>query len=187
MSPVIIYNKALAVKQSVTSTLISPPFSVAFMGFTLRSPPAMPTTLSMDLHCSKGIPIFFTYLIIGIPLFLGVGLIHGLRKMAETVGLAGSVTRGFLFAAVCTLPMLVGYAVVFDLNSEITSTQIFTGAIVAGFIEELFYRGVFFGQIYRYTRIGFIPSILLGALVFAIGHLYQSQDLSTLIGIFITS
>lgn len=130
---------------------------------------------------------FLTYLIIGIPLFIGVSLIHGLHKMAETVGLAGSVSRGFLFATVCTLPMLIGYALVFDFNSDITFTQIFTGAVVAGFIEELFYRGVLFGQIYRYTRLGFIPAIVLGALVFAMGHLYQSQDPSTLIGIFITT
>lgn len=134
-----------------------------------------------------GISHLLTYLIIGIPLFMGVGLIHGLRKITECVGLTGSIPRGFRFALVCTLPMFIGYALVFDFNSDITFTQIFTGAIVAGFIEELFYRGVLFGQIYRYTKIGFIPSILLGALVFAMGHLYQSQELSTLIGIFITT
>ncbi len=136
---------------------------------------------------SIGISHFLTYLIIGIPLFVGVGLIHGLRKIPESVGLAGSISRGFLFALVCTLPMLIGYALIFDFNSDITFLQIFTGAIVAGFIEELFYRGVLFGQIYRYTKIGFIPSIVLGALVFAMGHLYQSQDPATLMGVFITT
>ena len=134
-----------------------------------------------------GISHFLTYAIIGIPLLIGVGLIHGFRRVSESVGLAGSIPKGFLFALICTLPMLIGYASVFDFNSDITFTQIFTGAVVAGFIEELFYRGVLFGQIYRYTRIGFIPSIVLGALVFAMGHLYQSQDLSTLVGIFITT
>ena len=134
-----------------------------------------------------GISHILTYAIIGIPLLIGVGLLHGFQRVSESVGLAGSIPRGFLFALICTLPMLIGYALVFEFNSDITFTQIFTGAVVAGFIEELFYRGVLFGQIYRYTRIGFIPSIVLGALVFAMGHLYQSQDLTTLVGIFITT
>ena len=51
----------------------------------------------------------------------------------------------------------------------------------------LFFRGILFGQIYRFTNIGFILSIVFGALVFALGHLYQSQDFTTLVGIFLTT
>ena len=62
-----------------------------------------------------------------------------------------------------------------------------TGVIFAAFFEELYFRGVFFGQLFRYAKIGFIPSILLCALLFASGHLWQSSDLSVLVGIFATT
>jgi membrane protease YdiL (CAAX protease family) len=130
---------------------------------------------------------FLTYLLLGLPLLLGVGLMHGFRAYWEKVGLNRSVLKGFLFALLCTLPMLIGYALVFDFNSEITARQIIAGALVAAFIEELFYRGILFGQLFRFTRLGFIPSVLFGALIFASAHLYQSQDFSTLIGIFLTT
>ena len=59
------------------------------------------------------------------------------------------------------------------------------GTIVAGFVEEMFYRGFLFGQFYKYTKLGFILSIFIGAIIFAVGHLYQSQDTIELIGIFL--
>ncbi len=134
-----------------------------------------------------GICHLITYLIIGIPLFVGVGLIHNFKGFLEAVGLNKNIGVALTFSLICTLPMLIGYAILFDFNSEITITKILIGAIIAGFIEELYFRGILFGQIFRYTKIGFIPSIIFGALIFAFGHLYQSQDLSTLIGIFVTT
>ena len=83
--------------------------------------------------------------------------------------------------------MLIGYFIIFDYDSSKTWHDVLRGAIIAAFIEELFFRGIFFGQIYRFTEIGFIPSILYGAIIFASFHLYQSQDFLTLIGIFIAT
>ena len=134
-----------------------------------------------------GVSYLIKCLVIGIPLFIGVGFIHNFNIFFEALGLFKSIWKVLLFSFICTLPMLVGYLLLFDFNSEITITSIFTGAIIAAFIEELFFRGILFGQLFRYTKIGFIPSILFGALIFAIGHLYQSQELSVLVGIFFTT
>ncbi|MGB1205032.1 MAG: lysostaphin resistance A-like protein [Chitinophagales bacterium] len=142
--------------------------------------------LTQFIH-NIGIAHFITYVIIGIPLFVGVGLIHDLKNFPEALGLNKPFLKALLFALICTLPMLIGYASFFDFNTEITLTKIFAGAIVAAFVEELFFRGILFGQIYRFTNIGFILSIVFGALIFALGHLYQSQDIATLIGIFMTT
>lgn len=128
-----------------------------------------------------------TLLITGLPLFIGVLVINKPRLFFKSLGINKSITKGAFFSLICTLPMLIGYSIVFDFNSDITWSEIFRGAIIAAFIEELYFRGILFGQIYRFTKLGFIPSILYGAIIFASFHLYQSQDLLTLIGIFTTT
>lgn len=134
-----------------------------------------------------GISHLLTYLVVGSPLIIGVGLIHNFKKIPEAVGLNKSAGSALIFALICTLPMLIGYALLFDFDSGLTFNKILLGAVIASFVEELFFRGILFGQIYRYTKIGFILSIVFGALVFASAHLYQSQEISTLIGIFLTT
>lgn len=135
----------------------------------------------------RGISHIFAYLIFGFPLFLGVILMHGARKTAAALGLDNSIWKGFGFALICTLPMLFGYFLVFDFNREITINQILINVFAAAFFEELYFRGFLFGQVYRYTKFGFIPALILGALLFAFIHLYQSQELTTLIGVFLTT
>ncbi len=134
-----------------------------------------------------GISHILTYLISGIPLFLGAIFIHKLRGFIGSFGLNRSISEGAIFSLICTLPMLVGYAAVFNFNQTITVNKVLISAIAAGFFEELFFRGFLFGQIYRYTKIGFFPSVVIGALLFASMHLYQSDELLTLIGIFLTT
>lgn len=131
-----------------------------------------------------GVSHLFAYFIFGIPLYTGTLLLHRFRGFAGALGLNRPFLPGILAPLLFTLPMFIGFAVVFQFNSEITLNRMLITVIAAAFFEELFFRGFLFGQIYRYTRIGFIPAILLGALVFAAGHLYQSRDVPTLIGIF---
>lgn len=135
----------------------------------------------------SGAAHIITYLISGIPIYLGVILIHSTREFFSGLGLNKSFAKGICFPLIFTLPMFIGYAVVFNFNTEITLNDVLIKVIAAGFFEELFFRGFLFGQVYRYTKFGFIPSVLLGSLLFGFVHLYQSQDLLTLIGIFITT
>ena len=128
-----------------------------------------------------------TQLIIGLPLFIGVLIINQPKLFFESLGLNKSIIKGILFSFTATLPMLIGYFIVFSFNYEVTWGQLFRGAIIAALIEELFFRGILFGQVYRFTKLGFIPSILYGAIIFASFHLYQSNDFLTLIGIFATT
>lgn len=139
--------------------------------------------LNSIIH-SNELSYLLTLLIIGLPLFIGVLVINKPKLFFESLGLNKSIAKGSLFSLICTSPMLIGYAIVFDFNSEITWNEIFRFAIIAAFIEELYFRGILFGQIYRFTKTGFIPSILYGAIIFASFHLYQSQDVLTLAGIF---
>jgi len=83
--------------------------------------------------------------------------------------------------------MFIGGHIFYKFNQEIIISKLIAGTIFAGFFEELYFRGFLFGQIFRNTKLGFLPSIIIGALVFAAAHLYQSRDISTMTGIFITT
>jgi len=128
-----------------------------------------------------------TYLILGIPLFMASLLMHEPSTFFYSIGLHQHLKKVLFAAFIFTAPMLIGYAIFFDFNTSISTEQIIIGAVCAAFFEELYFRGFLFGHIYRFTNIGFIPSILIGAMLFASVHLYQSQDLTTLIGIFLTT
>lgn len=134
-----------------------------------------------------GISHIIAYTIFGIPIILGSILIHNVKGFIGSLGLDKSITKGILFSLICTAPMLAGFAVVFDFNSEITINDILIKVIAAAFFEELYFRGFLFGQLFKYTRLGFLPSVIIGALLFAVIHLYQSTDLMTLVGIFLTT
>ena len=134
-----------------------------------------------------GVSHNLTYLISGIPLFIGVRLIHKRPYLFESLGFRGSFTKAFFFALMCTLPMVIGYAIVFDFNEKVGVNSILISAVAAAFFEEVFFRGFLFGQLFRFTRLGFFPSVILGSLLFGIIHLYQSRDLITAIGIFSTT
>src|SRR5690606_4330694 len=82
------------------------------------------------------------------------------------------------------LPMFVGGLLFFKFNQEINIEHLIAGTLVAGFMEELYFSGFLFGLLFRKTNLGFIPSIIFGALLFAFAHLYQSQDITELIGMF---
>jgi len=130
---------------------------------------------------------FLAYIIVGLPLIIGLFLIHKPKDIISSIGLNKGFVKGLFFAFLCTLPMLIGYSVLFKFNLKITFNNIFIGVFFAAFFEELYFRGVLFGQLFRFAKIGFIPSILLCAVLFALVHLWQSTDFSVLFGIFVTT
>jgi len=140
-----------------------------------------------DVIHIKIIAYLFSYIIVGSPLLIGLFFSHKPKEIFYCIGLNNGFLKGFLFAFLFSLPMLIGYSIVFKFNASITFNEIISGAVIAAFFEELYFRGLFFGQLFRFTNIGFIPPILLCALIFASGHLWQSTESFTLAGIFITT
>ncbi|MCG8525275.1 MAG: CPBP family intramembrane metalloprotease [Opitutales bacterium] len=126
------------------------------------------------------------YLIVGIPIFIGF---YGLKRFAKTgeTGLWKDPFPAVLFALIATLPMFVGYSFSFEFSDDLKIWRIVHGVLCAAFFEELYFRSFLFGMLYRNTKLGFIPGIVLGSLVFASGHLYQSQDPATLIRVFMVT
>ncbi|KFE97530.1 hypothetical protein IX39_19835 [Chryseobacterium formosense] len=134
---------------------------------------------------SKAAGHILAYIITLIPLFATVHLLKKDNKtIFELLGLVGSPSIGIAFASTATLPMLLGYAVKFTMNTHLSLNTIIINTISSAFFEEIIYRAFLFGMLYRLTRLGFLPSVFLGSLLFGAAHLYQAQNLSQIIEVF---
>ena len=115
---------------------------------------------------------------------LSLFLFHAPKNILSSMGIQKGFFKGLGFAFFCTLPMLIGYASVGELNEEFSFRNIYYMVLLAPLAEELFYRGFLFGQLYRFGGWGFIPAGLFSALIFGGMHLYQANDLGSAIGVF---
>ncbi|MEM9983392.1 MAG: CPBP family intramembrane glutamic endopeptidase, partial [Bacteroidota bacterium] len=138
-----------------------------------------------DLTNQLGISHIITYTISGIPLYIGTFLLGRKTAFFDNLGLNKSLVKGFLLALLCTLPMYIGFSFVFDFNPNVSLNTILISVVSAGFFEELFFRGFLFGLPFRKTKLGFITAVFFGALYFGLLHLYQSNELNELLGIFL--
>ncbi|MGQ9620356.1 MAG: CPBP family glutamic-type intramembrane protease [Bacteroidales bacterium] len=102
-------------------------------------------------------------------------IIHKNFKIFEYLGLKANLINGILLSFIFTLPMFGGGLLFFSFNGEINLPWIIKASIFAGFFEELYYRGFLFGQIFRYTKIGFIPSIFICALILLLDTFIKVQ------------
>ena len=110
-----------------------------------------------------------------IPLMVTTFL-YGHESVLENLGLAKDFPNGLKIGLLASLPMFIGFALTGQLNTERPVFDIAFSALRAGFFEELLFRGFLFGLLFRYTRWGFIPAALLGAIIFACLHLYQGES-----------
>lgn len=129
---------------------------------------------------------FLTYLLVGLPALAFVFFTNK-YKILRALGLRSNILIGLGISFVFSIPMFVGYGISAGFRICIEPSEFWFMCVFAAFFEELYYRGVFFGQIFKKTRLGFLPSLLVSALIFASLHMYQSQDFSTLLGVFITT
>jgi len=123
-----------------------------------------------------------TYSISLLPLFVGAMLLTPMSPIGllDKFGWNRSLIQGIFFGMLTTLPMFLGYAVIFPFNRHIDPNSFLINSVSSGFFEEIIFRAYFFGLVFRYTRLGFIPAIFTTSLIFALLHLYQSQDLGEL-------
>lgn len=132
-----------------------------------------------------GLSQMITYTLSLIPLLIGTFLITGKSGILESLGLRRSPVKAFLFALICTAPMFIGFSLIFSFNTELTFDRILIAVVAAGFFEEVIFRAFLFGLIFRYTKLGFIPSVLLGSIYFGSLHLSQGTEFAELTGIFL--
>lgn len=124
------------------------------------------------------------WLVCGLPILIALFLIQKPKKITESLGLRYGFLEGYAFSFLFTIPMFLGFAFTATFNAELTIEEFIRKAILAGFFEELFFRGFLFGMLFRYARWGFIPAVLTGALLFGVVHLYQGNDMLSALSVF---
>lgn len=130
------------------------------------------------------ISYFLAYVVVGIPLLLAVYLLNRNVQFHRVLGLNGSLLHGLGLAVLFTLPMYTGGWLFTGFHPVDNWKQLIAMTVFAGFFEELYFRGILFGQLYRHSRLGFIPAVIAGSVIFGLGHLYQSTNLMEALGIF---
>jgi membrane protease YdiL (CAAX protease family) len=112
-------------------------------------------------------------------------LLFGVRRALPALGLAADPFVALLFAGLCTLPMFVGYASYGELSSSPTLLADSTRyALLPGVMEEIVFRGMLFGFLFRFAGWGFVPAAMVNAVVFGIGHLWQGRSPAETAGVF---
>ncbi len=135
----------------------------------------------------KPLQIVYFYAWWVIPIVIALLLIHGFQNIIKELKLNQSFTRGMLWASVMVIPMYIGSFITGTFASNITTIDIIHGSLLAGIFEEIFFRGFLFGQLFRKLKWGFIPAVMLNAIIFATGHLYQGSSTGGTIGVFIVT
>jgi len=164
--------------------LIVSGFAFYYWGFSYFEP----IMLYIDLLVQYKLGSYFlTYILIGIPAFVATCLVNRELNFLKYLGLQSNIVAGLIAGTVFSLPMFAGGLLQSELATDISIPNLIAKTIFAGFFEELYFRGFLFGQLFRKTRLGFLPAIIVCSVIFAIGHLYQSQDPGVLWGVFITT
>lgn len=118
---------------------------------------------------------------------LVLGMFHGFKKIASEAGLANRAGEGLLTGLVGTLPMLLGAGLLVGFEVRFDWAGILAGCLLAAVGEEILYRAMLFGQLFRHARWGFVWAGTASALIFATGHLYQGNAPAELVGILLVT
>lgn len=117
---------------------------------------------------------------------LGLGaVLFGPRAAAASLGLDKSIIQGIWVGLVLTLVLPLGFALMLGFDPPPRPLlAVLRGAVLPGFGEELLYRGLLFGFLFRFARWGFLPAALSAAVLFGAAHLYQGQGVADSAAIF---
>lgn len=136
------------------------------------------STLYKPLHLeSASLRMVVRYLICGIPMLVFLLCLHKKNDIVSSLGLSDNIVKGIGFAALCCAPLLIGMPIIGSFNTNLSFDWFLRMVVIAAVFEEIVYRGFMFGLLFRYGKIGFLWAILLPAIFFGIGHLYQGDSL----------
>lgn len=118
-----------------------------------------------------------------VPLLVAA-IVVGPHRSAKALGLDGSPWVAAKMGLIATAILPIAYALTAPISSEPIANAVIRGAILPGIGEEILYRGMLFGLLFRHGDWGFAPAALLGAILFGAGHLYQGNTPGELLGVF---
>ena len=118
---------------------------------------------------------FIKMLVYFSPVLLVSGLLFR-KKWGVVLGLKHSLLKSFGLALAFTAPLFLIFPFFFGLEPELSGLSFFRGALLAAVFEELVFRGLVFGVLFRFCGWRFLPAVMLTAVVFGLAHLYQASD-----------
>ncbi|MCJ7934400.1 MAG: CPBP family intramembrane metalloprotease [Chryseobacterium sp.] len=164
-------------------------FSIFILGFSVY--------YLFDLYCFKSIQNFSknifqskaiahvtAYSLTLLPLLITLKVLLPEKNITDLLSLDKPIIKGFTLSFTGTLPMILGYSLHFNLLSKVDFESLFINTISSAFFEEIIFRAFLIGILFRFSRLGFLSSVLFGSLLFAQVHLYQSQNTTELFEIF---
>ena len=120
---------------------------------------------------------FVKDLLVLIPVVGTLLVLHKSKSIITSLGLDSSILKGLAYSFVFTLPLCFGFAIFGKYNSEITLSAIVRQCVLAALFEEIVFRGFMFGQLFRYSKVGFFWAAFFPAILFGLGHIYQGHDI----------
>jgi membrane protease YdiL (CAAX protease family) len=107
-----------------------------------------------------------------------VAWLFGPRAAPGALGLGAPVLKGLgvAFAGTAILPLGYGLLAPMAPLGDALARELVRSALLPGFAEEVLYRGLLFGLLFRFAGWGFVPAVLLNAVLFGGAHLYQGGD-----------
>ena len=150
--------------------------------------------------------VFFSLLTL-IPL-LAMFVLHRPKEIFRSWGFSGNFILALSVSALCVLLMFVGNAFVMPITAGFSDVLskiglsapspyintywvgeywkgVLSMAVVAGFFEEVMFRGFIFGQLFRFARWGFVPAVLASVVPFAFLHIQFEWKLMAIGSMFI--
>lgn len=134
---------------------------------------------------SRILTLIYAYAWWLVPIVLVTGFLYGFKNILNVLGLDKGFFTGLAFALAAVAPMLISSAVIGEIDKDPDWLDLLKKTFVAGFAEEILFRGFLFGILFRKLGWGFIPAALLGAVIFGLSHLYQGSTPGELLGLFL--
>lgn len=110
-----------------------------------------------------------------------------LRSVLERVGLSSNSLRALAFGVAASLPMLLGFALTFRLNSRLGFLPVLFLDFLSPLVEEVECRGFGVLQLHSGTGWPFWAVVWPSAIVFGYGHVEQGQSRLEMLGLFLVT
>jgi membrane protease YdiL (CAAX protease family) len=100
----------------------------------------------------------------------------GPRGALGELGMDSRVAQGLGVVFLALLPTMAGFAVLNGVNVNFAPMPFVRTALASPFSEEMLFRGLLFRQLHQRAGWPFWAAVLVNAVPFAWGHLYQAQS-----------
>ena len=109
----------------------------------------------------------------------------GLSGAVRELKLDRAALSGIATVVLCTMPMLIGFAVTRRLDPQLSIPGVAFKTLFSPIAEEIHARGFTFLQLYRRAQWPFWLAVLPQALLSGFGHIEQGETIRERIGIFV--